>query len=552
MKITPYLPGKDPEPERRRWGIDAMKAMYEYDYDTLSPIPIIARVPARDYFSPEYKGKSDRMQMEGGRALAAGTLASQQKDADILGEFDRLVAPFNRPAMMRGHLMDRMFAEQRLAGVNPMKIERLREIPAEFPFTDAHLATAYEKSRKRRIEDECAGGRLFVADYRYMEDIPSGSFEGGAKFLPAPLVLFCWRESAFGHRGELVPIGISVRSGVNAESRVLTPRCNPLHWNLAKLAVQIADGNHHQMSSHLARTHFVMEPFAIATPRHLSYCHPIFLLLRPHLRFMLAQNSYGRIVLMTPGRVVDRLLGASLDGSFSLIAKAYESWSFDKFNLPAELEIRGVGPDETLPHYPYREDAILIWDAVERFVSSYLKLYYLEDSADIEADEELQDWARELCSRDGGRVKGFPESIRTLSELTTILTTVIFTCGPQHAAVNFPQFDYMAHVPNMPLAAYAELPLDDSTEQETWRKVLPPRDRAIEQIQITFSLTTFRHDRLGHYLDTDFEDERAMECAHRFRQDLYDAEAIIESRNETRVLPYPYLQPSLIPNSIAI
>jgi arachidonate 15-lipoxygenase len=104
-----------------------------------------------------------------------------------------------------------------------------------------------------------------------------------------------------------------------------------------------------------------------------------------------------------------------------------------------------------LPHYPYRDDGLLLWNAIQTFVSGYLNYFYPTDGAMV-GDVELQSWAQELASDQGGKVKGMPQRIDRVQQLIEIVTTIIFTCGPQHSAVNFPQYEYMSFAANMPLA----------------------------------------------------------------------------------------------------
>jgi arachidonate 15-lipoxygenase len=61
--------------------------------------------------------------------------------------------------------------------------------------------------------------------------------------------------------------------------------------------VQVADTLHHEMSSHLARCHFTMEPIAIAIHRTLADEHPIALLLNTHMRFVIANDSVAAYTL---------------------------------------------------------------------------------------------------------------------------------------------------------------------------------------------------------------------------------------------------------------
>ena len=59
-----------------------------------------------------------------------------------------------------------------------------------------------------------------------------------------------------------------------------------------------ADYQVHQMKYHLAFTHLLVEPIAVATFRCLPPAHPLFKLLREHLQFVIAINVYGRDALI--------------------------------------------------------------------------------------------------------------------------------------------------------------------------------------------------------------------------------------------------------------
>ncbi|MEB3174703.1 MAG: lipoxygenase, partial [Cyanobacteriota bacterium] len=80
---------------------------------------------------------------------------------------------------------------------------------------------------------------------------------------------------------------------------------------------------------------------------------------------------------------------------------------------------------------------------------------------------------------------------------------------------------------------------------------LPPSQQVMDQIQILYTLSCYRYDRLG-YFDDPFPDPQAQRALAQFRQDLQGIERKIELRNKNRVVPYPYLRPSLVLNSISI
>jgi arachidonate 15-lipoxygenase len=82
--------------------------------------------------------------------------------------------------------------------------------------------------------------------------------------------------------------------------------------------------------------------------------------------------------------------------------------------------------------------------------------------------------------------------------------------------------------------------------------MLPPYRQTVKQLQIMDLLATYRYDRLGHYADDAFVHAWQSDLATRFRSDLAVVESRIDRRNDKRVMPYPYLKPSLVPNSTSV
>lgn len=89
--------------------------------------------------------------------------------------------------------------------------------------------------------------------------------------------------------------------------------------------------------------------------------------------------------------------------------------------------------------------------------------------------------------KNGGRVKGMPEKIRSKSMLVEILTSIIFVCGPGHGAINFSQYDYMSFIPNMPLSIYQDYQLlADQTEPITEGQLMSVRNPPPSHLKCRF------------------------------------------------------------------
>ena len=108
------------------------------------------------------------------------------------------------------------------------------------------------------------------------------------------------------------------------------------------------------MGIHLMKTHLVMEAFAVASWRQLPSIHPVFQLLFPHLRSVMAINTIGRNELIAKGGIVDKTLSVGGGGHIQLLEKTYKSFKFEMLSLPETLTKREVDDTEKLANYYYR------------------------------------------------------------------------------------------------------------------------------------------------------------------------------------------------------
>ena len=463
-------------------------------------------------------------------------------------EFKSLFAEIELPEVANTYDEDETFAYWRVAGPNPVMLQKITEPDSRFPVTEAHYQTVMGEDDS--LAAARAEGRLFLCDYGILEGAIHGSFPVAQKYLYAPLALFAVPKA--GSKRYLKPVAIQCGQ-TPKQFPILTPRSNKYAWLCAKTAVQVADANFHEAVTHLARTHLFMGPFAIATHRQLPETHPLYKLLTPHFFGMLAINDSAQAKLIYKGGGVNKILSATIDNARLFAVLGVQSYSFNEAMLPKQLAERGVDDQEAFPIYPYRDDALLLWDAIHDWVKSYLSIYYANDRA-VQNDGALQAWVKELISEDGGRVVDFGEDgrIKTLDYLIEAVTLIIFTVSVQHAAVNFPQKNMMSFAPGMPTAGYAPVDnLGDHTTEQDYLDLLPPMSQAQEQLKLCHLLGSAHFTQLGQYETDHFTDSEVQAPLGQFKNRLEEIERMITKRNGDHP-EYEYLLPSLIPQSINI
>ncbi|NER38059.1 MAG: lipoxygenase [Oscillatoria sp. SIO1A7] len=472
-----------------------------------------------------------------------------------LDKYNNLFVTIDLPAIADNFQEDETFAYMRVAGPNPLTIERMTEPNSKFPVTEEQYKSVMGDDDS--LEVALGEGRVYIADYAILDGAIDGTFPEYQKYLYAPLAMFAVPKGTDNNR-MLKPVAIQCQQEPGPDNPILTPKSNPNSWMFAKTVVQIADGNFHEAVSHLARTHLFIEPFVIATHRQLSDTHPLSVLLRPHFEGTLFINNGAQKSLIAKEGGVNGLLAASIDSSRIFTVTGLKTYPFNEQMLRAQLERRGVLDTSKLPVYPYRDDALLLWDAIYEWVSGYLKIYYKSD-LDVQGDTELQAWGADVIGFKGGRANGFgyegTGSITTLSYLIEATTLIIFTASAQHAAVNFPQKDIMSYAPAMPLAGYAAASSVKEASEQDFLKLLPPLPQARGQLNLGCLLGSVYYTQLGKYKDDDFEKEDVKQLLNQFKAKLDEIQDKINQRNqEASYLPYAYeyLLPTNIPQSINV
>ena len=194
---------------------------------------------------------------------------------------------------------DEEFGRQILNGTNPVHIRRCRKLPNNFPVTNNQIKGLL--NRGKTLEEELEDGRIYIINHEILKDIPTGKLYGGTLEtkdgkiqLAIPMCLFYVGED----ENKLMPISIQLGQDPGTSYPIWTPNDAPLDWLLAKIWFLNSHIVVHQIVTHLAYTHLVMEPFAVAMYKHLPPCHPVHKLLREHLQFVIAINTIGREKLL--------------------------------------------------------------------------------------------------------------------------------------------------------------------------------------------------------------------------------------------------------------
>lgn len=345
-----------------------------------------------------------------------------------------------------------------------------------------------------------------------------------------------------------------------------------LTWQAAKITVQVADAVIHEVVYHLGRTHLMMEIFICATHRALADSHPVYRLLKAHFYGTAFINALAAKILINPGGVIDTITAPDVIQTQQVSAAGVSGPGtiFNEMFIDVDLKARDVMDEDTL-HFPYRDDALKVWNAIQTWVGAYIGAYYKSD-ADVISDTELQDWVHELTDIDKGGLRGLGDPslvdhgdgdnrIVTVEYLTKVIAHAVFTASAQHAAVNFPQSTMMQFVPAMPLAGHSPAPGGRSAKYETMdelsRKMLPTLENAEMQLSTLETIGTVQFGVLGEYgRSLDFAPDEVRDAMERFQMELGVIDGIVQARNkeEKKVgLPiYKHLSPKNIPNSINV
>uniref|UniRef100_A0A673ANQ4 Hydroperoxide isomerase ALOXE3-like n=1 Tax=Sphaeramia orbicularis TaxID=375764 RepID=A0A673ANQ4_9TELE len=434
---------------------------------------------------------------------------------------------------------DAFFGYQYLNGVDPVLIKLCTALPDNFPVTDAMVFPDCKTT---------LNGNIFLLDYKNLDGVKANIINGKLQYLMAPLVLLHKTPE-----NKLVPVAIQLKQCPADDNPIFLPTDDEYDWLLAKIFVRSADFNEHQLNAHLLRTHLLAEVFSVSLLRNVPMVHPLYKLLIPNTRYTLQINYLARLLLISPTGVFTEFASSGGEGMMTILKRSLSSMTYTSLCIKDSIAHRGL---ENVPNYYYRDDGLKLWDIIERFVNKLLSHYYKTD-AEVVQDCELQKWIQDIYEHGflSQECTGIPHRFTTVAEMVKFVTMVIFTCSCQHSAVNNGQYDYGGWMPNTPISLQLPPPTTKGTaSEEMMLKTLPDVNTTAQGMATVWLLSKQSSDfvPLGQYPEEQFTEEIPQRMIKDFQGELEAFSITIKTRNKCLEIPYTYLDPKEVENSVAI
>lgn len=451
--------------------------------------------------------------------LSAGV---QDQELDKISDYQQVL--YQRygeklPLSTRHWQSDDFFCYQYLCGCNAGFIEKCRHLPDGFnAFADLD--------------------NLYQADYALLADLKPG--------LPAPFVLF----QQHPYEGFIV-LAIQVDSHNNG--LVYTPDDAPVDWLAAKMWARVADNNIFECCLHYLFAHVVQENFSMALQRSLPPLHPVYHLMLPFAKNCIAAAGLGKSVLFDEGEVGDRIM--SVSGSIpALFQRCWSQWSLkQKLVLPYDLKQRQV---EALPDYPYMEDGLLLWQAINNYITHALQEFYVDDEA-VAEDTDIRRWLSDIHQLLPGN--DLPTTVDNITQLAELLSGIIFNGSVMHSGMNAQMFNCLAFIPGSPHQLNGTMPTEkgqlDFATLISW---LP--DKLVSEMTVD-SMAFLGNRHIPGVIETDetMLGQEELLTSHpkvrrhhqQFQRDLAQLNETIRQRNLTRKHPFSAFMPENITSSTA-
>ncbi|XP_074486017.1 polyunsaturated fatty acid lipoxygenase ALOX15B-like [Sebastes fasciatus] len=439
---------------------------------------------------------------------------------------------------------DAFFGYQYLNGVNPMMIRRCSALPENFPVTDVKVSL----SGRCSLTCEMKEGNIFLCDYKSLDGLTPNTIHGKEQYLMAPLVLLHKTPDK-----KLMPIAIQLKQIPADDNPIFYPTDSEYDWLTAKIFVRGADFHEHELNVHLLRTHLLAEVFAVSLHRNVPEKHPLYKLLVHHTHYTLNINYLARELLISGTGFFKHFAASGGDAMKRYLEGSLASLTYSSLCIPEDIAERGL---KDVPNFYYRDDGLKLWDIIHRFVKGMLSFYYRTDAM-VQSDTLVQKWILDIFEHGflSQAETGIPQSFTTVKDLVKFVTMVIFTCSAQHSAVNTGQFDYGGWMPNTPTTLRLPPPTTKGTTSEArMLQTLPDQGTTANGMAVIWLLSKPSSDSvfLGQYDNDHFSEEIPCQLMKLFQQELQVLSTQIKIRNKNLEVPYTYLDPDVVENSVSL
>ncbi len=541
--------------KNRKDDLRHMQSKYEYAYEYANTIAVVRKLPCREFPGLNYffRGGMNILKLTPSIPSLLVTIFRYLLGKPLKNYRDYIFYPNSpqpNPDLIDNFQQDLSFGLQRVMGVNPVVIRAVTKqqaLPEKISETEIHRIFN-EQINELDYQSAVDKKRVYFLDYAALDVLQQnpGQIDGGRKqYITTPIVVLFQQPD-----GMLKPIAIQLYQTNGTGNPIYTAK-DGNHWLAAKTFTQIADGNHHILYTHATRIHYVMEAIIMASHRQLHKSHPLHILLDPHLQYTLNVNHQHTFLKNRKGRPgrFGEIFAGDYDATTQCMADAMTSYNFKETAFPNDIANRKVDNPELF--YPYRDDGILLWEAIQNFAKEYVNLYYKSD-LDIIEDFEIQAWANDISAEDRGRIPGFPTLFESRHELAETVGHFIFLCTSYHSCIHFNQYKYPGFVPNMPYSAYIPAPTgkDNKVDAAELFKI-QPAFRAANTQTWTYFMTNFQVNQIGQY-DLNPFDQEAHEVIHRYQKKLEEIEEKIVQNNNKRPFSYDRMMPSNTPNGVTV
>jgi hypothetical protein len=383
---------------------------------------------------------------------------------------------------------------------------------------------------------DAAWARLFV----------QGPLAGHLTRVGEDLVLDCTGLRGLRPHAGLVPLGC--RGAVRDCADGLVPAWVELEdgqrvtpgepgWERARLIFACSMQTWTVVVAHLVHVHYLTTgAVAAAAQLALPWSHPLRRLLEPHVAGTLLVNWRANRNLLGPRGAVQSAYSYPWSSLVTLVGRGVEGFDPTLYDLPSSLERRGLMGLVTAGRYPFGEDALLVWQVLERYVRRYVGVYFKAD-AQVTADSAVQAFAAALA-----RLTVQAPRLDGVEALVGLLTRHLHVATVIHKTVGGMAWDFMTMPWFMPHRLRDTPKLED---------MLPYREESQANLIGKWATTPMSwplcRDWSGWALDAD-----GAAAMRALQDELRAAGAEIDARNARRLVPFPYFHPDRLESSVAV